>query len=506
MKIKLYILVLLFFSLFLSSKIFCQKYTKIHLIHADELTYNKKLGENIRRLIGDVIFKHDSTFLYCDSAYLDDETNNVKAFSNVHIKVSDTLNLYGDILNYNGNTQIAEIHNNVKLIDKHTTLITDNLIYNRKTKIATYYKRGNIIDKKNQLTSIKGYYHTDKKEFFFSDSVVVISPENIINSDTLMYNTISKITYFYGHSTMKSKENFISFEQGWYNTMSDISQLKKNIYIINLVNKSQTLSCDSIYYEPQNGIEKAFKNVTLTDTIQNIILKGNLLYYYKNLGYSIITDSALAIIIKNNDSLFLHADTLKSTFDSTQTAKKFYAYYKIKFYRKDIQGMCDSLVYKIQDSTISLYNKPVLWSDKNQLSADSIKIKVNNKEIKTMSLFNSSFIISQDSTKTYNQIKGKNMIGYFYDNKLKKIKVKGNAQTLYFVRENNGELIGINKTISSNMIILFLDNKIASTKYLDHPDATLHPKKELSAKDILLKGFKWVKEKRPEKTSDTFIW
>jgi len=499
---KHYIFLFSIFSIILfTQKIFSQKVTQIHLIHANELSYNKKIGKDIKRLIGDIILKHDSTYLYCDSAYLNDSSNNVKAFSNVHIKDSDTLNLFGDFLNYDGNTKIAEMHKNVKLIDNRATLFTDDLYFDRNTKIANYYNGGKIIDGKNELTSIKGYYHTNEKEFYFKKNVIVKSSDYILNSDTLKYNTISKIVYILGPSTLIGEGNDIYCEDGWYNTNTEKTLLKKNACI---KKKAHSIKADSIFFDNINKIGKAYQNIILKDTVQKIILKGNYLYFNDSLRYNFITDKAIAILY-NNDSLFLHADTLKSILDSTKKTKYFFAYNKLRFFSKDIQGKCDSMSYKIEDSTITLYHEPVLWTEENQITADSITLKVADKEIKNMSLYNSALIVSQDDTMKYNQIKGKNMKAFFNNNKINKINVMGNSQTIYFVREEDGTLIGVNKSVSSKMTILLSDSKVQEIKYFENPEADLYPEKDLSPKDILLKGFIWLQDLRPKNKDDIFI-
>lgn len=483
--------------------LFAQKTTKVQLLNSNKLIGVKTDGKELNRLIGDVILKHDSTIFYCDSAYLYKGTNNFEAFSNVHIIVNDSVEIFGDILNYNGNSRIAELFYNVKLIDNKATLTTEHLFYNRNTKIAFYNTGGKIVDKENQLTSVIGYYYTSQKEFFFKDSVVLINPDYIMNSDTLMYNTETETSYFYGPTTIIGDEDSIYCEDGWYDTQFNITRLKKNLFI---QHNEQIITGDTIYYDKTKGYSLAINNVVLIDTLQDVVVKGNLAEYQKNKGFAFVTDSALAITIDNNDSLFLHADTLKIVFDTAHKAKILFAYNKAKFYREDIQGLCDSLVYNFKDSTITLYNEPVLWSDSNQLTADSIKIVIANNEIDTMVLFNSSFIISRDDTATFNQIKGKNMVAYFTDNELKKITVDGNSQTIYFVREETGELIGINKAVSSKMLI-FLENKQMKTiTYIDFPKETLFPEKDLSPKDIILKGFKWLEEKRPRNKMEIFYW
>lgn len=479
-----------------------KKTTKIRLVSADRFSYKKNIGD-VKRLIGNVVFEHDGAMLYCDSAYLNTNENILDAFSRVHIKASDSLDIYGDMLNYSGNTKIAELHNNVRMVDNQMTLTTNVLHYDMKTKVGSYFTGGKIVDVNNTLTSKTGYYYSDFKEFFFKENVVLTNPEYIMYSDTLKYHTVNEVAYFYGATEIVSDENIIYCENGWYNTITNISQYNKNAY---LTNNKQTLSGDSLYYDRFQGIGLAFKNVQIADPVENIIVQGNFARYMEKAQYSIITDSTVAILIDEGDSLFLHSDTLKVVFDSTNATKFLFAYHKVKLFRHDFQGMCDSLAYCVQDSVMKMFVEPILWSDKNQLSAEYMEMEMKDNKVKSMSLFRMALIVEQDDTANFNQIKGKNMKGRFADNELKKIDVSGNAQTIYFVRDEFKKLIGINKSESANLTIYLIDNEISSMTFLDQPTEFLHTKDELSPKELILKDFKWEDEKRPKNKFDIFRW
>ncbi len=506
-KIKAGVIYILLVSLLLiPTFLFSQKSTKVKLVKANDLKYDKRLGKKVQRLIGNVILKQDSTLLFCDSAYLYELTNSFKGFGNVHIKASDSLNIFSDLLDYDGNTKIAELHHNVRLEESRATLYTEHLWYNRQDKIAYYLTGGKIIDSSNQLTSKKGYYYTETREAFFKDSVVLINERYTMESDTMKYQTETEISFFYGHTTIISDENYIYCENGWYDTKNDKSLFKKNAYIIT---EEQKLSGDSLYYNRQLDYGQAYGNVSLTDTVQDIIIQGQYGEFEKRDGFAFVTDSAVAVLIDKNDSLFLHSDTLWILFDSAQNVEYMLGYYHSKFFRSDMQGMCDSLVYSFRDSTIFLYKSPVLWSDKNQLSADSVHIAMSNNQIDTLALINSCFIISMDDTirkNTFNQIKGKVMVGYFKDNELVKISVFGNAESVFYVREENGDLIGINKTISSDMNIYLSENEVQSITPIRNVDAHMYPESEAPEEDKQMKGFKWIEDQRPRKKEDIFSW
>jgi len=479
-----------------------QKSTQVYLEHADHARLGSEKGKSFQRLIGNAKLRQDSTYFYCDSASLF-EGNNLVAFGNVHISYSDSVNLYGDFLTYDGNTRIAVLDSNVRLVDKRATLYTDHLEYDRNRLMAYYYTGGRIENKNNVLTSKTGRYFTQTYEFLFSDSVVAVNPDYTMYADTLRYNTENEMVYIEGPTNIYGKEDKIYSEKGWYDSRNNTAQLEQNNQIEHL---EQILRGDWIYYDRDKEYGKAIGNVWLKDTIQKVILEGGISEFYRTKKYSYVTDSACAILIDARDSLYMHADSFILVLDTADKARLLFAHHRMKFFKSDLQGMCDSLVYRVKDSVIALLKEPAIWSEENQLTADSIWLYISKNRIDSMVLFNMAFIISRDSSDTFNQIKGKQMRAYFRNNELYLIKVQGNAETIYFVRDEDKAMIGINKSIASNMAIMLDKRKIKSILYLTQPDATLYPEKDVIDEDRFLKDFNWIDEQRPANRQAIFIW
>jgi lipopolysaccharide export system protein LptA len=479
-----------------------QKTTTVNIENADLLKLAKENGKNLRVLIGHAILRQDSTYFYCDTASLDD-MNNLRAVGQVHISYSDSVHLYGDYLYYYGNSRMAVLDSNVRLIDKRATLYTDHLEYDRNRSEAYYSTGGRIVDEKNVLTSKKGRYFTRTYEFLFSDSVVLVNPDYRMFSDTLSYNTETEIVNIEGPTNIYGKGDHIYSEKGWYNTRNNQAELSRNNRIRHL---EQILKSDWIFYDREKEYGKAVGHVWVKDTAQNIILEGAISEFDRTKKFSYITGSARAILAEEFDSIYMHADSFILVMDTADKARLLFAYHRMKFFRNDLQGMCDSLVFRVQDSVIALLKNPVLWSDENQLIADSMWMYVSNNRIDSMVLFNMAFIISRDSSETFNQIKGRQMRAYFRKNQLYSIKVLGNAETIYYVREEDNNLIGINKSVSSNMVIMLQNRKVKKIYYLTQPEATLFPEKDLPKEDQFLKDFKWITGQRPMNRDDIFIW
>jgi lipopolysaccharide export system protein LptA len=369
--------------------------------------------------------------------------------------------------------------------------------------MAYYFTGGRIVDKENVLTSRKGRYFTQTYEFLFSDSVVVVNPDYTMYSDTLRYNTGSEIVYIEGPTNIYGKEDHIYSEKGWYDTRINQAELNLNNQVRH---KEQILKGDYIFYDQANEYGRAKGNVWLKDTIQNIILEGGISEFFRDRKFSYMTDSARAILVEERDSLFMHADSFILVLDTSDQARLLFAHRHMKFFRNDLQGMCDSLVFRVQDSIIALLKTPVLWSEENQLTADSMWMYVSKNRIDSMVLFNTAFIVSRDTIESYNQIKGRQMRAYFRNNQLYSIKVLGNAETIYYMREDDRNLIGINKTVSSNMVIMLENRKIKKILCLTQPEGTLYPEKDLPAEDRFLRDFRWITGHRPSSKNDIYTW
>jgi lipopolysaccharide export system protein LptA len=475
---------------------------QIEILNSELTEHDASLGPGVIKLIGSVRFRQEEMIMDCDSAYFYSEENNVVAYSRIHISQGDTLHLYGDWLEYSGNEKIARVRNNVRLIDKETTLHTNNLDYDRKNNVGYYLNKGIINSGDNVLRSNTGYYYSVPKMAHFRDSVVITNPDYTITSDTLKYHTETEIAYFEGPTEIISNENYIYCENGWYDTEKNISQFNKNAF---LKSGGQFLSGDSLYYERNNKIGKAFDNVTLFDSTENILLKGRKAFYTEEPQYAMLTDSAEFVQISEGDSMFVHADTLESVLDTSAMYKILKAYHKVKIFRFDIQGKCDSLVYLEQDSVFHLYYEPILWSEQNQLTSELISVHLAKKRLDFIEFQNSSFITSRDDSIRFNQIRGRNMIGYFVNNKLARILIKGNGQAIYFIRDK-ADLIGVNKVESSDILIYLKDNRIDRINMLVKPEGTIYPPDYLGKEELFLNGFRWFEQYRPMKKEDIFWW
>jgi lipopolysaccharide assembly outer membrane protein LptD (OstA) len=481
-----------------------QKVRQIEILNADIIKSERSLGSGAQKLLGNVKFKHDDAIMTCDSAYFYSKSYSFDAFSNVVIEQGDTLFLYGDKLHYEGESRIARFRKNVKLVNDSTVLVTEHLDYNRETDLAYYFNGGVITEGDNELSSELGHYYTQTEIFHFKDSVVINNPDYNIYSDTLQYHSKTKTAYFFGPTEIIGDDNYLYCEGGWYNTEEDISRMEKHAF---LKREGRILKGDTLYYERKTGFGRAKMNVELFDSAQNVFLRGHHGEYYEIEQLAVLTDSAYMIQVEGADSLYVHADTLRSIIDTASVSdeKILLAYYQVKIFREDIQGMCDSLAYIEKDSTFHMFGSPIIWADENQITATKIELKNRNQQLYRLYLRDIALLISKEDSTKYNQIRGKSMVGHFKDNDLVRLDVTGNGQTIYYA-EDQGEIIGVNRAECTDLIIYLEDNQVKKVNYLVKPSGKYYPLDMFPENQRTLDGFSWNEQWRPLKFSDVFFW
>lgn len=494
-KWKLLILLML-----ISSLAYSQERKPIDIIRAGSLEANEKIVANAQRLIDDVLIGHKNILMWCDSAYNYNGTNRVDAFGRVHIKQDDTLHLYANRVFYDGDISFARAWGNVKLINKSTTIYTDTLDYDLAANISYYDDKGKIIDSTTTITSEIGRYHVNDDMLYLFKDVVAVNEKFTLNSDTVSYNTETKRIFITGPTTIRDSVNTLYAENGWYDSNTGEAELLKKPVISN---ETQNIAANYIRYNKENKSGKALGSVRITDLENTSIITGNVAEYNDLLETALVTDSAVYMNYNEKDTLFLHADTLRSMPDTVPDEKIIFGYHKVRFFRTDLQGVCDSMVYFTRDSLIQLYKSPVIWSDIHQLTADLIEMRQFQNAPDELHLTRNSFIISKQDSNMYDQIKGKEMVGYIINNKLNNIEVDGNGQTLYYAREKE-EIIGLNRAESSKISIRFKEGKINTISFLSAPEGELKPLAELTEEDKKLKDFDWKIYLRPLSKYDIF--
>ena len=493
--------ILLFFLITLISAETAVAQKRVKLKQADQLRSGKdKEGNKFERVIGNVIFTQNTTTIYCDSAYFYKSKNSIEAFGRIKILEGDSITITGKRLEYDGDVKKAKLRNNVVFTKLQTsTLYTDYLDYDRPKNLAYYYNGGKLVDSINVLTSRKGYYDVNSNMASFKKDVHVKNPDRTMTSDSLQYNSRSKMIYFRTPTTVHDKDSatFV-YEGGEYDT-----KIRRSI-IQSGTGESPEYKLAGLEYK-LDDIRKVYQvrgNVVLTSKKENLIIYGQAVDYYKLKGVSKVYNKAyVAKIAENNDTLFISADTLVSIENADPKKKRLLAYNNVKIFKSDMQGVADSLEYREADSTLYFYKNPILWTEGNQMTADSIRMLMKGKGIDKIYLNVNAFVISKDSLINYNQIKGRKMTAEFKDSKINKVIVEGNGESIYFaLSEDDGSAMGLNKIICSNITIRFKDGKVNSFSFYKQPDANFIPPHEQKKEDLTLSGFSWKEKEKPAKS------
>jgi lipopolysaccharide export system protein LptA len=497
---------LLFFLLILSAAAFAQK--KVQLQHADSLKGSMKDGKRFDKLLGHVVFVQNQTTIYCDSAYFFKTENKLDAFGHVHI-TDDSVDITSIKLSYDGNKKIAYLRNQV-VFEKLgiMKLYTDFLDYDRVKNFAKYFNKGKLVDTTNVLTSEKGYYDVRTNLASFKKDVVGMNKENTLTTDTLQYNSKTKIVYFRDFTTLKDNEGKTAYYQnGEYNTVKKVSTLANG----EMESPSYKIKGDKYFIDNIAKFYKVKGHVIMTSKTENMLIYGDDGFYDKKNGISKVYGNSYAVKIDDEgDSLFISADTLVSLENINPKKKRLLAYHDVKIFKIGMQGKADSLAYVSADSMLYFYREPVLWNEENQMTADSIRILLNNKKINRIFMIGSSFVVSQDSLRNFNQIKGRRMTAFFEKNKIHHVIVEGNGESIYHALEEKEIkkdsllikitfLTGMNKIICSNLRINFKEGKVNNVTFYVKPDATFFPPQEIKETDRKLKGFIWLAKLRPRK-------
>ncbi len=476
-----------------------QEKKKVEILQAGSLEQSENVA-NAQRLIDSVIIKHNDVLMYCDSAYTYEGSNRVDAFGRVHINQGDTLHLYAAKVYYDGDRSFAQAIRNVRLKNNETNLYTDTLDYDMNLNIGYYDCWGKIIDSTNTLSSQVGKYYLDEDMVHFTDSVKGYNDDYTLTSDDIKYNTVTEVIYFGGPTVIQDSANTLYAEDGWYNTMTGEAKLTKNPQVFNA---TQFLNASYISYNEDNGNGIATGSVLLEDLENRTIVRGNKVAFNELTKNATATDSAMFIAYNNVDSLFLHADTLQTMPDTVDGERLVKAFYGVRFFRNDIQGVCDSLIYFSKDSLVQLHYDPVIWSEIHQLSANEIEMIQHVNSPDELHMRNNSFIISKQDSGRFDQIKGKEMIGYVVNGELNNVDVDGNGQTLYYARDAEA-VLGLNNAESSKISIRFNEGKIYKIAFQNQPTGKLIPLGNLSDAEKTLPGFEWKINQRPLSKHDIF--
>jgi lipopolysaccharide export system protein LptA len=457
------------------------------------------VGANgFERLLGNVEMRHQNSLIYCDSAHFFRAENRAQLFGRVRIEdVEDPITTTSTYAEYDGNTKVAKLRNNVVFTNQETSLYTDYLDYNRESNVATYFNHGRVVDSTNVLTSERGVYEVNLERITFRQKVVLVNPDYTMKTNNLIYLTVPKTSETKGLTNIVSKEGYkLDAQNGsFYDT-----QQKQFRFFDGIVETEESrVKAQELFYDETKAYYEGKDDVRVLNKERQVEVYGDNGQYWEGRKYSVVHGNALVRKYFERDTLFMTADTLISQDSEADTAKYLLAFKSIRLTKTDLAGIADSLVYNYSDSSIRLFQDPVMWNQGSQISADSMVFYISNEELERVFMKDKAFAIMSDTLLNYNQMKGREMTGHFVEGEMDRLLIEGNGESLYFALEADTVTQGVNRILSANIKLTFEEGAIRKANFGIRPDGKFTPVQKIDEKVSRLDGFNWRIEEKPDK-------
>ncbi len=484
---------------------------RVFLERADKLLMDEKVSTEYQVLIGNVQFRKGDMFMFCDSAHFYEASSSLNAFGNVRMEQGDTLFVYADELDYNGADELATFYgddiNPVRLINKDVELETYTFYYDIASNIGYYDNEGKITDAENQLTSGYGQYSPDTKDAEFREHVVLNDIEDKdfrMTTETLLYNTGTHIARIVSPTTIVTDSATVYSSNGIYNTDMGFSELFDRSLIV--TEGGSTLTGDTIYYDQKAGFGEAFGNMVLTDSVRQTMLEGNYGCYFEKQDSAFATNRARILEYSKGDTLYMHGDTIRSYVLHDDSTHVMTAYPRVRFWRVDIQGLCDSLSFMERDSTLYMHRHPIVWNEARQIFGNVIYVHFNDSTVDWAKLPEFGFTAEHVGEEFYNQLSGKEMLATFVDGNMRRLDVSGNVEVVMLPEESDST---INKIVNSESSFLTADfsagpMQVERIKMWPEVTGTATPLYLAKKSIFYLSNFQWHEALRPKDKDDIF--
>lgn len=488
---------------------------KVFLEYADKLYFQEQYGrtedEQYQVLSGNVRLRKGGMFMYCDSAEIYEETNSVKAYGNVRMEQGDTLFVFADMLDYDGLTEEAVLYadpgKKVRLKNRDVTLLTDVFHYDMLADVGYYNVGGELVDNQNRLISWEGEYYPQTKDAYFNIDVHLVSHNKndvlYINTDSLEYNTDTHIARLVSQSEIINSDGVIYTTSGVYNTSTGVADLYRRSSV--RTNKGNTLTGDTLFYDRTAQFGEAFGNMVITDSARQSSLHGDYGFYDEVRDSAFVTGHALAKEYSKGDTLYLHGDTITAYVDLADSTKVTNVFHKVRFYRSDMQGLCDSLSMTERDSIMYMFRHPVVWSGKRQIFGNIINVHLADSTVDWARLPQFGLMAEHIAEDCYNQLSGTDMTAWFADSTVRRLYVAGNVQLVVFPMESDSTYNKFAYVESSFMDSYFDANTVESIHFWPETTSKITPLYLAKRNSYFLPKFRWYEDIRPKSPADVFV-
>ena len=478
----------------------------VHLLHTDITRFDEAIDPDAWILVGNVSFRRDSMYMFCDSAHYYQKQNSFLAFGNVRMEQGDTLFLFGDYLDFNGVTNIARVRDNVRLIDKDIVLETDSLDFDRNRNLGYFFEYGTLSDETGVLRSYYGEYNLDTKRAVFIDDVNLENSKFLLLSDTLHYNTANNLATIVGPTNIYTGSTEVYSDRGTFNTASRHATLVERPL---LFNGNRQVAADSIFYDTAVGYSEVFGNIVYTDTINRNMLTGEYAFLDEVKDSVYVTEKAMAVDFSQRDSLFVHSDTIWAVtynLDTDSLYRMVRAYHKVRAWGRNMQAVCDSMVFDSRDTCLTMYKDPILWNGDLQLLGEVVKVYMNDSTIDWVNIIDQSLYVEKLDSSVFNQIKGKEMQFFFDKGDLREMQVIGSVEIIFYPIDSDSTYVGMNTTTAGRTIAYMKDRKVEKVVVPKESKGVFYPMGQRPEEKRFLENFAWFDYVRPLSKDDIFIW
>lgn len=492
-----------------------------------------------------------------------DRTRNLGYYFNGGMLV-DSLNeltsLWGQ---YEPNINLATFEDSVVLTNPKFVLYSNYLLYHTDTKIANITTPTTIVSDSGFIYTSNGWYNTSTEESLLLDQSTVVNKQGnrILRGDSISYKKALGYGEVFGNMFLQdtAKQVILRGHYGFYNELTDYAMatdsafaieysqgdslyihadtlkliaiidtlklpIKKDEPVINIPDSLMMLGIDSLAAIITDSARVIPQHPIAIDSLLTVADSLRAIPYLPAIPRSVIDSVApqqvLDSVALSLDSVILPIDSLKAnlppepviplTKDSVVVHRMIKAYYGVRFYRSDIQGVCDSLQSSSKDSILHMYKDPVLWNTganitNRQLFGDTIDVFMNDSTIDYMHVRPNSFAIEEKDSIHYNQLKSRSLKIYFENQKTKRVFAEGNVQSIAYPEEKDGGLsLILNWLEASFLNIDFVDGLFTKMVAYPSPVTKTIPFELVTTEDLKLKDFYWLDYLRPVDKDDIF--
>lgn len=270
---------------------------------------------------------------------------------------------------------------------------------------------------------------------------------------------------------------------------------------VRVVDTTSSLTADELTYYRDEDRTVAIGNVRIENPANNMIILGNRFENLKPQSYSKMTEKPMVIQIDTaegrRDTLTVTAVTLESFQD---TLERLVATDSVRMIRSGMAAEAGLSTYYTELDSIVLLQSPFVWytageHDDNQVSGDSIFIKLHRRQLRTVYVRGRAVAISRADSlhpNRFNQMTGQEIILHFDESKLQRIDVDVTATSLYYLFDE-GRPNGVNKISGDHVTITFADGRIDKIKVIAGVEGQYIPERLVKGREseYNLQGFNW---------------